>query len=83
MSSSSNPEVITEAPEHCFVVTIRYNLNGTQTNHSWSFNSNLSGNKLHNFICKTIIPHIFENEGLTKDFPSWSFVNLIDFGVNT
>ena len=84
MSCSNNPEVISEAPEHCYCVTIRYTLNGSKMNASWSFNSNLSGTKLHNFIYKTIVPHIFEDDGLTKDkFPVWSFVNLIDFGVNT
>ena len=84
MSSSNNPEVISEAQEHHYVVTITYNLKGTKMNASWSFNSNLSGTKLHNHISKTIVPHIFEDDGLTElEFPTWSFVNLIDFGVNT
>ena len=84
MSSSNNPEVISEAQEHHYVVTITYNLKVTKMNASWSFNSNLSGTKLHNYINKTIVPHIFEDDGLTEsEFPKWSFVNLIDFGVNT
>ena len=84
MSSSSNPEVTSEGPEHCYVVTIRYNLNGSNMNASWTFNTNLSGKKLHSYVIDTIIPEIFEDDGLTKDkFPDWSFVNLIDFGVNT
>jgi len=84
MSNSTNPEVKSEAPEHCYVVTITYYLNGSVRNSSWGFNSNLSGTKLHNYIIETIIPQIFINSGLTKyEFPNWSFVNLIDFGVNT
>ena len=84
MSSSTNPEVTSEGPEHCYVVTIRYNLKGSMMNASWSFNSNLSGTKLQDYVKKTIVPHIFEDDGLTEDeFPTWSYVNLIDFGVNT
>ena len=82
MFSATNPEVTSEGPEHCYIVTIRYNLNGTNMNASWQFNSNLSGIKLLNYVTNTVIPNIFESTGLTK-FPSWSFVNLIDFGVNT
>ena len=84
MADSINPEVTSEAPEHCFVVTITYNLNGAKMNASWQFNSNLSGTKLFNYAKETVVPTIFKNQGLTKyEFPSWSFVNLIDFGVNT
>ena len=84
MSSANNPEVVSEGPEHCYIVTITYNLNGSKMNASWRFNSNLSGTKLYNYVYKTVIPGIFEDDGLTKDeFPNWSFVNLIDFGVNT
>lgn len=84
MADSINPEVTSENPEHCYVVTITYILNGSKMNASWCFNSNLSGKKLHSYVTKTIIPEIFEDDGLTKDeYPTWSFVNLIDFGVNT
>lgn len=84
MADSINPEVSSENPEHCYIVTITYNINGSNMNASWHFNSNLSGTKLFNYVVDTVIPDIFKNDGLTKDkFPGWSFVNLIDFGVNT
>lgn len=84
MSSATNPEVVSEAPEHCYIVTITYNLNGAKMNASWRFSSNLSGNKLYDYVTKTVIPGIFKDDGLMEhEFPSWSFVSLIDFGVNT
>lgn len=84
MSSATNPEVSSEGPEHCYIVTITYNINGSKMNTSRCFNSNLSGTKLHSYILKTVIPQIFKNDGLTEDeFPPYSYVNLIDFGVNT
>lgn len=84
MADSINPEVTSESPEHCYIVTITYNLNGAKMNASWQFNSNLSGTKLLNYVMETVIPDIFKNNGLMKhEFPTWSFVSLIDFGVNT
>ena len=84
MTGSTNPDVTSEAPEHCYVVTITYNLNGNKMNASWQFNSNLTGTKLFDYTKETVVPAIFKAAGLTKyEFPSWSFVNLIDFGVNT
>lgn len=84
MTGSTNPDVTSEAPEHCYVVTITYYRNVTKMNASWHFNSNLTGTKLFNYITDTVVPNIFETAGYTKyEFPSWSFVNLIDFGVNT